>query len=208
MVKVVDHPLIQVKLNIMRDERTKSKEFRENLDEIASLMCFEVFRDLKVHEEKETITTPTGAVLPKLKLDYKIILAPILRAGIGMVDGVRNMIPTARIGHIGMYRDEETMIPHEYYFKLPVVDNPLVVICDPMLATGGSACAAISAVKQRGYKNIRLMCLVGVQEGIDAVTKAHPDVDIYIAAIDEKLNEKCYILPGLGDAGDRIFGTK
>ena len=208
MVKVVDHPLIQVKLNIMRDERTKSKEFRENLDEIASLMCFEVFRDLKVHEEKETITTPTGAVLPKLKLDYKIILAPILRAGIGMVDGVRNMIPTARIGHNGMYRDEETMIPHEYYFKLPVVDNPLVVICDPMLATGGSACAAISAVKQRGYKNIRLMCLVGVQEGIDAVTKAHPDVDIYIAAIDEKLNEKCYILPGLGDAGDRIFGTK
>lgn len=208
MVKVVDHPLIQVKLNIMRDERTKSKEFRENLDEIASLMCFEVFRDLKVHEEKETITTPTGAVLPKLKLDYKIILAPILRAGIGMVDGVRNMIPTARIGHIGMYRDEETMIPHEYYFKLPVVDNPLVVICDPMLATGGSACAAISAVKQRGYKNIRLMCLVGVQEGIDAVTKAHPDVDIYIAAIDEQLNEKCYILPGLGDAGDRIFGTK
>ena len=208
MVKVVDHPLIQVKLNIMRDERTKSKEFRENLDEIASLMCFEVFRDLKVHEEKETITTPTGAVLPKLKLDYKIILAPILRAGIGMVDGVRNMIPTARIGHIGMYRDEETMIPHEYYFKLPVVDNPLVVICDPMLATGGSACAAISAVKQRGYKNIRLMCLVGVQEGIDAVTKAHQDVDIYIAAIDEKLNEKCYILPGLGDAGDRIFGTK
>lgn len=208
MVKVVDHPLIQVKLNIMRDERTKSKEFRENLDEIASLMCFEVFKDLKVHEEKETITTPTGAVLPKLKLDYKIILAPILRAGIGMVDGVRNMIPTARIGHIGMYRDEETMIPHEYYFKLPVVDNPLVVICDPMLATGGSACAAISAVKQRGYKNIRLMCLVGVQEGIDAVTKAHPDVDIYIAAIDEKLNEKCYILPGLGDAGDRIFGTK
>lgn len=208
MVKVVDHPLIQVKLNIMRDERTKSKEFRENLDEIASLMCFEVFRDLKVHEEKETITTPTGAVLPKLKLEYKIILAPILRAGIGMVDGVRNMIPTARIGHIGMYRDEETMIPHEYYFKLPVVDNPLVVICDPMLATGGSACAAISAVKQRGYKNIRLMCLVGVQEGIDAVTKAHPDVDIYIAAVDEKLNEKCYILPGLGDAGDRIFGTK
>ena len=208
MVKVVDHPLIQVKLNIMRDKRTKSKEFRENLDEIASLMCFEVFRDLKIHEEKETITTPTGAVLPKLKLDYKIILAPILRAGIGMVDGVRNMIPTARIGHIGMYRDEETMIPHEYYFKLPVVDNPLVVICDPMLATGGSACAAISAVKQRGYKNIRLMCLVGVQEGIDAVTKAHPDVDIYIAAIDEKLNEKCYILPGLGDAGDRIFGTK
>lgn len=208
MLKVVDHPLIQVKLNIMRDERTKSKEFRENLDEIASLMCFEVFKDLKVHQEKETITTPTGVTLPKLKLDYKIILAPILRAGIGMVDGVRNMIPTARIGHIGMYRDEETMIPHEYYFKLPDVENPLVVICDPMLATGGSAIAAIDAVKKRGYKNIRLMCLVGVKKGIDAVSQAHPDVDIYIAAVDEKLNEKCYILPGLGDAGDRIFGTK
>ena len=208
MLKVVDHPLIQVKLNIMRDERTKSKEFRENLDEIASLMCFEVFKELIVHQEKEMITTPTGCKLPKLKLDYKIILAPILRAGIGMVDGVRNMIPTARIGHIGMYRDEETMIPHEYYFKLPDVENPLVVICDPMLATGGSAVAAIDAVKKRGYKNIRLMCLVGVKKGIDAVSKAHPDVDIYIAAVDEKLNEKCYIIPGLGDAGDRIFGTK
>lgn len=208
MVTVVEHPLIKVKLAIMRDEKTKSKEFRENLDEIASLMCFEVFKDIKVHEEKETYFTPTGTELHKVKLDYKIILAPILRAGIGMVDGVRNMIPTARIGHIGMYRDEETMIPHEYYFKLPEVDNPLVVICDPMLATGGSAIAAIDAVKKRGYKNIRLMCLVAVNEGIEAVTKAHPDVDIFVAAIDDHLNEKCYIIPGLGDAGDRIFGTK
>lgn len=208
MVKVVNHPLIRVKLAIMRDEKTKSKEFRESLDEIASLMCYEVFKDIGTHAEEETYRTPTGVVLHREKLDYKIILAPILRAGIGMVDGVRNMIPTARIGHIGMYRDEETLEPHEYYFKLPQVENPLVVICDPMLATGGSAIAAISAVKKRGYKNIRLMCLVGCPEGVDAVSKAYPDVDIYLASIDEGLNEKGYILPGLGDAGDRIFGTK
>ena len=208
MVTVIDHPLIKVKLAIMRDEKTKSKEFRESLDEIASLMCYEVFKDLKTHEEKEEYKTPTGAVLHKEKLDYKIILAPILRAGIGMVDGVRNMIPTARIGHIGMFRDEETLVPHEYYFKLPVVENPLVVVCDPMLATGGSAIAAIDAVKKRGYKNIRLMCLVGCPEGVKAVTEAHPDVDLYLAAVDSHLNEKGYIMPGLGDAGDRIFGTK
>ena len=192
----------------MRDERTKSKEFRENLDEIASLMCFEVFKDLKAHETEETYQTPTGATLHRTKLDYKIILAPILRAGIGMVDGVRNMIPTARIGHIGMFRDEKTLVPHEYYFKLPEVANPLLVIVDPMLATGGSAIAAIDAVKKRGYKNIRLMCLVGCPEGVKALEEAHPDVDLYIAAIDSHLNEKGYIMPGLGDAGDRIFGTK
>lgn len=208
MVTVVNHPLIKVKLAIMRDARTKSKEFRESLDEIASLMCFEVFKDVKTYETDETYFTPTGAELKKEKLENKIILAPILRAGIGMVDGVRNMIPTARIGHIGMYRDEETLIPHEYYFKLPKVDNPLVVVCDPMLATGGSAIAAIDAIKKRGYKNIRLMCLVGCPEGCKAVTEAHPDVDIYIASIDSHLNEKGYIMPGLGDAGDRIFGTK
>lgn len=208
MVTVVDHPLIKVKLAIMRDEKTKSKEFRENLDEIASLMCFEVFKDINIHEINETYSTPTGAVLPKIKLDYKIILAPILRAGIGMVDGVRNMIPTARIGHIGMYRDEKTLQPHEYYFKLPQVDNPLVVVCDPMLATGGSAIAAIDAIKKRGYKNIRLMCLVGCPEGVKTFTEAHPDVNLYIAAIDSHLNDKGYIMPGLGDAGDRIFGTK
>ncbi len=208
MLTVVDHPLIKVKLAIMRDEKTVSKEFRENLDEIASLMCFKVFEDVGTHEEDETYNTPTGAVLHKTKLNHKIILAPILRAGIGMVDGVRNMIPTARIGHIGMYRDEETLEPHEYYFKLPEAQNPLVVICDPMLATGGSAIAAIEAVKKRGYNNIRLMCLVGCPEGIKAVEEAYPDVHIFIAAVDEKLNENGYILPGLGDAGDRIFGTK
>ena len=208
MLTVVNHPLIRVKLAIMRDERTKTKEFRETLDEIASLMCYEVFKDLNTYNAEETYLTPTGYELPKEKLEYKIILAPILRAGIGMVDGIKNMIPTARIGHIGMYRDEETLIPHEYYFKLPVVENPLVVIVDPMLATGGSAINAIDAVKRRGYTNIRLMCLVGCPEGVNAVEKAHPDVHIFIASVDERLNEKGYIVPGLGDAGDRIFGTK
>ena len=171
-------------------------------------MCFEVFRDLKTHESEETFNTPTGYTMHKIKLDDKIIIAPILRAGIGLCDGIKNMIPTARIGHIGMYRNEETLEPVEYYFKLPEVKNPLVLIVDPMLATGGSAVAAINACKKRGYTNIRLMCLVGVPEGVKAVETAHPDVHIYLASLDEKLNEKGYIIPGLGDAGDRIFGTK
>ena len=154
MLTVCKHPLISVKLYILRDERTKSKEFRESLDEIASLMTYEVFKDIEAIESEESIHTPTGVTLPKVKLSHKIILAPILRAGIGMVDGVRNMIPTCRIGHIGMYRNEETLELVEYYFKLPVVENPLVVVVDPMLATGGSAIAAISAIKKRGYKNV------------------------------------------------------
>ena len=208
MLTIVKHPLIDVKLSIMRDEKTKSKEFRESLNEIASFMCFEVFKDLKTYEAEETFNTPTGITLPRVKLEQKIIIAPILRAGIGFCDGIKNMIPTARIGHIGMYRNEETLQPVEYYFKLPEVKNPLVLIVDPMLATGGSAVAAIDACKKRGYKNIRLMCLVGVPEGVKAVEEAHPDVHIYLASLDEKLNEKGYILPGLGDAGDRIFGTK
>lgn len=208
MLKLVKHPLIDVKLSIMRDENTKSKEFRENLNEIASFMCFEVFKDLKTYDSEETYMTPTGVELPKKKLEHKIIIAPILRAGIGLCDGVKNMVPTARIGHIGMYRNEETLEPIEYYFKLPKVENPLVVIVDPMLATGGSAVAAIDACKKRGYNNIRLMCLVGAPEGVDTVLNAHPDVDIYLASLDERLNEKGYIMPGLGDAGDRIFGTK
>lgn len=208
MLTVVKHPLIDVKLSIMRDEKTKAKEFRENLNEIASFMCFEVFKDLKTYDSKETYMTPTGIELAKKKLESKIIIAPILRAGIGLCDGIKNMVPTARIGHIGMYRNEETLQPVEYYFKLPEVENPLVVIVDPMLATGGSAIAAIDACKKRGYTNIRLMCLVGVPEGVAAIEKAHPDVHIYLAALDERLNEKGYIMPGLGDAGDRIFGTK
>ena len=205
---VCKHPLIDVKLSIMRDEKTKAKEFRESLDEIASLMTYEIFKDLETYDSECIIHTPTGYDLPKKKLKQKIIIAPVLRAGLGMTDGVRKMIPTARIGHIGLYRNEETLEPVEYYFKLPEVKNPLVLICDPMLATGGSAVAAINAVKKRGYKNIRLMCLVGVKEGIENVHKHHPEVDIFIAAVDEKLNDKGYILPGLGDAGDRIFGTK
>ncbi len=208
MLKIIKHPLIDTKLSIMRDEKTKTKEFRENLDEIASLMCFEVFKDLKVVESDNCYLTPTGAKLPMIKLENKIILAPILRAGLGMVDGIKNMLPTAKIGHIGMYRDEETLEPHEYYFKLPVVENPLVIIVDPMLATGGSAIAAIDAVLKRGYKNIRLMCLVGAPEGVKVVEDKYPNIPIYLAALDEKLNEKGYIIPGLGDAGDRIFGTK
>ena len=208
MLTIIKHPLIDVKLSIMRDENTSTKEFRESINEIASFMCFEVFKDLKTHKSHETYQTPTGYTLHRVKLDDKIIIVPILRAGIGLCDGIKNMIPTARIGHIGMYRNEETLEPVEYYFKLPEVENPLVLIVDPMLATGGSAVAAISACKKRGYKNIRLMCLVGVPQGVEAVEKAHPDVHIYLASLDEKLNEKGYIIPGLGDAGDRIFGTK
>ena len=208
MLTIIKHPLIETKLSIMRDENTNTKEFRESINEIASFMCFEVFRDLKTHESEETYKTPTGYTMHKIKLDDKIIIAPILRAGIGLCDGIKNMIPTARIGHIGMYRNEETLEPVEYYFKLPEVKNPLVLIVDPMLATGGSAVAAINACKKRGYTNIRLMCLVGVPEGVKAVETAHPDVHIYLASLDEKLNDKGYIIPGLGDAGDRIFGTK
>lgn len=209
MLTIVKHPLIEVKLDIMRDERTKAKEFREALEEIASLMTFEVFKDLDTVESDEIITTPTGAKLPRTKLARKIVLAPILRAGIGMVDGVRNMIPTARVGHIGIYRDEKTLEPHEYYYKMPQVENPIVCVIDPMLATGGSACDAIRAIKKRGYSDsIRLMCLVGVRQGVEAVEKEFPDVHIYLAALDDHLNENGYIIPGLGDAGDRIFGTK
>ncbi len=208
MHTIVKHPLIEVKLSILRDEATKSKEFRENLNEIASFMCYEVFKDIKVYDSQETYNTPTGVTLPRKKLENKIVIAPILRAGIGFCDGIKNMIPTARIGHIGMYRNEETLEPVEYYFKLPVVENPLVLIVDPMLATGGSAVAAIDACKKRGYNNIRLMCLVGAPEGLKVVEAAHPDVHIYLASLDERLNDKGYIMPGLGDAGDRIFGTK
>lgn len=208
MLKICKHPLIDVKLSIMRDSKTKSKEFRESLDEIGSLMTYEVFKDLEVVDSDDKMLLPTGVILRKRKLVNKIIVVPILRAGLGMVDGVKNMIPTAKVGHIGLERDEETLKPREYYFKLPQVENPLVLIVDPMLATGGSAAAAISAVKERGYTNIRLMCLVGVPQGVEYVQNLHPDVDIYLASLDEKLNDKGYILPGLGDAGDRIFGTK
>ncbi len=207
MLHVVNHPLITMKLNKMRDENTKSKDFRTLLDEISSLMTFEVFKDLKLKASGKKIKTPTGCEIDSLKLEYNLIIVPILRAGIGMSNGVCNMLPTARIGHIGLYRDEKTLKPVEYFCKMPKVDNPLVLVCDPMLATGGSAIDAISILKKKGYTNIRLLCLVGAPEGVKALEKAHPDVDLYLASLDEKLNEKGYILPGLGDAGDRIFGT-
>ena len=208
MLTIVKHPLIETKLSILRDEETKTKEFRESLDEIASLMCFEVCKDLKTYESDQKFKTPTGVELNRIKLENKIVLAPILRAGIGMVDGIKKMLPTARIGHIGLYRDEKTLKPHEYYFKLPVVNNPLVLVVDPMLATGGSALAAIDAIRKRGYNNIRLMCLVGTPEGVKTIEDKYPDLPIYLAALDERLNKNGYIIPGLGDAGDRIFGTK
>lgn len=207
MLHLVNHPLINMKLNKMRDKRTNSKDFRTLLDEIASLMTYEVYKDLKVVSNGEKIETPTGAIIEKLHLEYSLVVVPILRAGIGMSNGVINMLPTAKIGHIGLYRDEKTLKPVEYFCKLPKVDNPLVLVCDPMLATGGSSSDAITILKNKGYKNIRLLCLVGAPEGVEKVTKDHPDVDIYLCALDEKLNENGYIIPGLGDAGDRIFGT-
>nr|AIF26737.1 hypothetical protein [uncultured bacterium fosmid pJB84G2] len=207
MIKLIKHPLIETKLSIMRDKDTPDAAFRTCLNEIASLMTFEVFKDLAVKEGEE-FETPTGAKLNRIKLQNHIILAPVLRAGIGMVDGVRAMMPNARVGHIGLYRNEETLKPVEYYFKLPKEKDSLVVILDPMLATGGSASAAIEAVRAHGYSNIRLMCLIGCPEGKKVLEEKYPEIDVYLASIDERLNEKGYILPGLGDAGDRIFGTK
>ena len=206
-VVVFDHPLIQHKLSIMRDKNTGTKEFRELLSEIAMLMVFEVTRDLETKEvEVETpITTCKCRVLSGKKLG----IVPILRAGLGMVDGLISLIPIAKVGHIGLYRDETTHKPVVYYCKLPAdIEHRMVIVTDPMLATGGSCCDAVSMLKERGCDNIRLMCLVAAPEGIEAIQREHPDVDIYVAAIDRELNENAYIVPGLGDAGDRIFGTK
>ena len=206
MLNVLKHPLITHKLTQMRKKETGTKDFRQNLDEIAGLMAFEITRDLPVNAV--TITTPVRECETS-ELAKDIILVPILRAGLGMVNGICNLIPTVKVAHVGLYRDEETLKPHVYFEKYPKgIEDAIVMIVDPMLATGGSAVAAIDMVKQQGAKNIRLVCLVGVPEGVAAVENAHPDVDIYLAALDEKLNEKGYIVPGLGDAGDRIFGTK
>ncbi len=207
MLHIVKHPLIETKLNMMRDKNTSCKDFRNLLDEISSLMTYEVFKDVELVSLNEKIETPTGCVVDKVKLAYDPVIVPILRAGIGMSQGVCNMLPAAKIGHIGLYRDEKTLKPVEYFCKLPNVNNPLVVLCDPMLATGGSASDAISMLKKKGFKNIRLLCLVGAPEGVKKVQELHPDVEIFLASLDEKLNEKGYIVPGLGDAGDRIFGT-
>lgn len=202
---VLDHALIKHKLTIMRDKNTSTYIFKQNLDEIAKLMAYEVTRNVPLKDKK--IETPICTTIGK-EIDQQIVLVPILRAGIGLVDGFRDIIPTAKIGHIGMYRDEETLIPHEYYARFPSgLEDSLVIVVDPMLATGGSASMAIQNIKDRGAKNILLVCLVGAPEGVALIEKEHPDVDITLAALDEKLNENGYIVPGLGDAGDRLFGT-
>ena len=205
-VHVFDHPLIQHKLSIMRDKNTGNKHFRELLDEIAMLMVYEVARDLPTQEVE--IETPICKTTVKMLAGKPIGIIPILRAGLGMVDGITNLIPNAKIGHIGLYRDPETLQPVEYYCKLPVdAEQRELFVVDPMLATGGSAAAAITMLKEKGLHNICLMVLVAAPEGIKVINEAHPDVEIYTAAVDRELNERAYILPGLGDAGDRVFGT-
>ena len=206
-VNIFNHPLITHKVSLMRDENTSSKQFRELVEEIAMLMAYEVFRDLPLKDQ--VIKTPIQEATVKVLACKDVAIVPILRAGLGMVNGILNLFPTAKVGHIGMYRDHETLEPKEYYCKLPEdIKNRQVILLDPMLATGGSAIAAINFIKKHGCKDIKFMCLISAPEGINAFNKAHPDVPIYCASLDEKLNEIGYIVPGLGDAGDRIFGTK
>lgn len=206
-LQVLDHPLIQHKLSLIRDEETGSKEFRELVEEVSMLMAYEVTRDFPLQEID--VKTPVALAKSKVLAGRKVGLVPILRAGLGMVDGMLRLIPAAKVGHVGLYRDPETLQPVEYYCKLPpdIAERDLIVI-DPMLATGGSAAAAITFLKDRGAKSIKLMCLIAAPEGIQAVQNAHNDVDIFVAAVDERLNDHGYIVPGLGDAGDRLFGTK
>ena len=206
-VKVMDHPLIQHKIGILRKEETSSKEFREMISEVAMLMCYEATRELKLADK--TIRTPICETTVKELAGKKLAVVPILRAGLGMVEGMLAMIPAAKVGHIGLYRDPETLKPVEYYCKLPAdCAEREVFVVDPKLATGGSSIAAIQLLKDQGCKSIRLLCIIAAPEGVKAMQEAHPDVDIYIGAMDQKLNDHGYIVPGLGDAGDRIFGTK
>ncbi len=206
-VTVFDHPLIQHKLSIMREKDTSVKEFRELVSEVATLMCYEATRDLPLEEVE--IETPVAKTKVKRIAGKKLAVVPILRAGLGMVDGMLTMVPNAKVGHIGLYRDPDTLLPVKYYCKMPKdIAERDVIIVDPMLATGGSATAAITFLKEYGCKHIKLMSIIGAPEGINKVQEEHPDVDIYVAAKDERLNEHGYIVPGLGDAGDRIFGTK
>ena len=206
-VHVLDHPLIQHKLALLRKKTTSVKEFRELVSEISGLMCYEATRNLPT--EEVTIQTPIAAAKCRMLAGKKLAIVPVLRAGLGMVDSMVDLIPSAKIGHIGLYRDPETHMPVEYYCKLPEdIGNRVVFVVDPMLATGGSAIAAIDFLKKHGCKNIVMMNIIGCPEGVAAVQEAHPDVELYLAALDEKLNEHKYIVPGLGDAGDRIFGTK
>jgi len=206
-VTQINHPLILHKLALIRDENTGSKDFRELVEEVSMLMAYEVTRDFSTEEVE--IKTPICTTKCQMLSGKKVAIVPILRAGLGMVDGMLKLIPAAKVGHVGLYRDEETLQPVEYFCKLPqdIAERDVIVV-DPMLATGGSSADALTMLKKRGAKNLRLMCLVGAPEGIELVQKQHPDVDIYLAMIDEKLNEAGYIVPGLGDAGDRLFGTK
>jgi uracil phosphoribosyltransferase len=204
---VFDHPLIQHKLTYIREKTTGTKEFRELVDEVAMLMAYEITRDMQLQEVE--VETPVTKCKTKVIAGKKVGLVPILRAGIGMVDGVLKLIPAAKVGHIGLYRDPNTLEPVEYYVKLPSdIEERDFIVIDPMLATGGSAVAALTALKNRGARNIKFMCLIAAPEGISKLQETHPDVDIYVAAVDEKLNDHGYIVPGLGDAGDRLFGTK
>ena len=206
-VHLIDHPMIQHKLSIMREKETGSKDFRQLLKEISLLMGYEIPRDLPLTDLE--IETPISKMTASRVLGRKLAIVPILRAGLGMVDGLLDLVPVAKVGHIGLYRDEKTHKPVVYYCKLPEdIQERLVIVTDPMLATGGSSCDALDMLKERGCTNIKLMCLVAAPEGIAKVQELHPDVDIYVAAIDERLNDNAYIVPGLGDAGDRIFGTK
>ena len=206
-VCVFDHPLILHKLSILRDSETSVKEFRELISEIAQLMCYEATRDLPLEEVE--VQTPVAVAKCKRIAGKKLAIVPILRAGLGMVDGMVNMMPNVKVGHIGLFRDPETMEPVKYYFKMPTdIAERDVIVVDPMLATGGSASAAIQFLKDDGVKHIKLMSIIAAPEGVERMQKDHPDVDIYVAALDECLNDHCYIVPGLGDAGDRIFGTK
>jgi uracil phosphoribosyltransferase len=207
-VTIFNHPLIHHKIAILRDEKTSTKEFRELVEEITTLMTYECLHE-GVPTVKKTVKTPLETCEQTVVADNAIAIVPILRAGLGMVNGVHVLFPSARVGHIGMYRDEETLEPKEYYCKLPDgIENKLVLLVDPMLATGGSACDAIDLLKKRGCKNIRFMAIIGAPEGVSRVAEAHPDVKIYVSTLDRCLNENGYILPGLGDAGDRLFGTK
>ena len=206
-VYVFDHPLIQHKLSILRDSETSVKEFRELVGEIAQLMCYEATRDLPLEDVE--VQTPMGIARCKRISGKKLAVVPILRAGLGMVDGMVAMMPNVKVGHIGLYRDPETLEPVKYYFKMPAdISERDVIVVDPMLATGGSASAAVKFLKETGARSIKLMCIIGAPEGVAVMQKEHPDVDIYVAALDDHLNEHGYIVPGLGDAGDRIFGTK
>lgn len=204
---IVDHPLVQHKVSLLRNKNTGTKEFKELVSEIATLLCYEATRDLPTEEVE--ITTPIAVAKTRMLAGRKLALVPILRAGLGMVDGMLALIPAAKVGHIGMYRDEKTLEPVEYYCKLPEdIAEREVIVLDPMLATGGSACDAITQIKKRGAKNIKYIGIIAAPEGLKRLQETHPDVDIYVASLDERLNENGYIVPGLGDAGDRIFGTK